>query len=73
MTSEFGIAVHAMVFLHHKGCLLYTSDCRWIAPGQTACPLFKQAYTAFGFCAVICQKGYLTVSYTHLEKGASAR
>ena len=33
--------------------------CGLICSGQNASPKFKQAYTAFGFFAVICQKGHL--------------
>lgn len=36
-------------------------DCSWISLGAKACPALMQAYAAFGFFAVICQKGYLII------------
>lgn len=37
-------------------------DCRFISSGQAVCPIFMQAYTAFSFCAVICQNGYFMIT-----------
>lgn len=37
-------------------------DCFWISLGAPASPMFRHAYTALGFAAVMRQKGYFIMT-----------